>query len=346
MVDLPYLSDMKVTFTALEFLLKQGKAVSINKLGSFQPIRKGGHIFIEFNYDPKVDTSPELIKVLAKGGIGVETAKKLIEKEISEILRQIEKEPVLISSIGSLRKTGKTIEFVQEAPLIAIEHSFLPEAKELPVVKSRQSGFPWFKTFLFLILLALAVFLIWQFRNYNTSWKVLLGLEKPRVDSPSLDPHFVDSMINVLLQQMEDSLEAVMDSLVADSIADSLSLKPDSLHRDSIRQPDSIASKPLNEDTAKAIKQESKQQPFTEPEFVYYIIVGSYPDSPSAQKHVNKLHKQGYTSATILRSRGRWRVAVDTAHNKQSLSTKLERYKKEVRKDAWSLKSRNVFVNQ
>jgi len=345
-VDLPYLSDMKVTFTALEFLLKQGKTVSINKLGTFQPVRKGGHIFIKFTYDPKIDTSLELIKVLAKGGIGVETAKNLIEKEISEILDQIEKEPVLMGSIGSLRKAGKTIEFIQEAPLVAIEHSFLPEVKELPIVEPTGSGFPWFKTFLFLILLALVGFLAWQFRNYNTSWKVLLGLEKPQVDSPSLDPQFVDSMINVLLQQMEDSLEAVMDSLVADSITDSLTLKTDSLHGDSIRQPDSLASKPLNEDTAKTIKQEPKQQLSSEPKFVYYIIVGSYPDSLSAKRHVDKLHKQGYASATILKSKGRWRVAVDTAHNKQTLSTKLERYKREVRKDAWSLRSTNVFVNQ
>ncbi len=337
---------MKVTFTALEFLLKQEKTVSINGLGSFQPVRKGGQIIVQFDYDPNVETSPELIKVLAKGGIGVETAKKIIEQEINEVLKQIHKEPISVGSIGRLRKTGKNIEFVQETPLITIEQVFLPQAKELPVVKATRSRFPWFKAFLFLILLVLVGLLAWQFRNYNTSWKVLLGFEKPKVDSPSLNPEFVDSMINIMLQQMEDSLDAIMDSLVADSIADSLALKSDSLHTDSIGQHDSLASKPLNEDTAKAIKQISKQQSLTEPEFVYYIIVGSYPDSPSAQKHVDKLHKQGYASATILKSKGRWRVAVDTAHNKLTLSIKMERYKKEVRKDAWSLRSTNVFVNQ
>jgi len=326
--------------------LKQEKTVSIKGLGSFQPVRKGGQIIVQFDYDPNAETSPELIKVLAKGGIGVETAKKIIEQEINEVLEQIQKEPIPVGSIGILRRTGKKIEFIQEAPLVAIEQAFLPQAKELPVVKPSRSGFPWFKTFLFLILLALVGLLAWQFKNYNTSWKVLLGLEEPKVDSPSLDPRFVDSMINVLLQQTEDSLDAVMDSLIADSISDSLALKPDSLHTDSIGQPDSLASEPITGDTAEAIKQEPKQQPSTEPEFVYYIIVGSYPDSPSAQKHVGKLHKQRYASATILKSKGRWRVAVDTAHNKRTLSIKLERYKKEVRKDAWSLRSRNVFVNQ
>ena len=337
---------MKVVFTALEFLLKQGKTVSIKGLGSFHPVKQGPRIFVKFEYDPNVETSPELIKIIAKGGIGVQTAQNIIEKEIQEIIKTLENQSVDVGTLGTLIKKGNVIEFNQVTPLITIEHSFLPHAKELPVIeRPRRSGFSWFKLFLVMMFLGLAGLLAWQFYEYDVSWKVLLGLEKPTVDTPSLDPHFVDSMINVMLQQMEDSLMATLDSLEADTIPDSLLSQTDSLSTDSIGITDT--TRVSETDTLQKESEDyNKPASVKEPEFIYYIIVGSYPDSQSAQNHVNKLRKQGYNSAVVLKSKGRWRVAVDTAHNKASLSTKLTRYKKEIRRDAWSLKSKNVFGTQ